>query len=70
MHDLTEARPVTETVTASDIYDLGHKQGVQSERIAVLQLLNNQLMLNEGDTADTIWTLAKIIDAGHHRIHA
>ncbi len=67
MNDLTEARPTTGTVTAEELVNLGYWRGRDDERADTLRLLNNHLMLTDGETADTIWTLAKIIDAKHHR---
>jgi len=67
MHDLTEARGTTETVTAQEVYDLGHGKGIDDERAKVLALLGAQeFAASSEDERDIIWMLRAIIKSGGH----
>lgn len=67
MHDLTEARPTTQTVTAEEVFALGHAKGVEDERAKVLDLLNAQdFAASSEEERDAIWVLRAIIKGGGH----
>jgi hypothetical protein len=67
LHDLTEARRTTETVTAEEVYNLGHAKGIEDERAKILDLLAAQELATTNEEAlDVIWiTRAIIKTAGH-----
>lgn len=66
MHDLTEARPTTNTVTAEEILQVGYDQGRADEREAILATINAMQVVHDPATADVLWTITRIIKAGGH----
>jgi hypothetical protein len=67
MHDLTEAKRTTETVTAEEVFNLGQVKGVEAERARVLDLLGAQdVQASSEDERDVIWMLRAIIKSGGH----
>lgn len=67
MHDLTEARRTTETVTAEEVFNIGYAKGRQDERNKVLDLLGAQeFAASTEDERDLIWIVRRIIKSGGH----
>jgi hypothetical protein len=66
MHDLTEARPTTETATADEVFAAGRKRGKDDERAAVITLLKTHALVCDPTTEEVLWTLCKVIEAGGH----
>ena len=62
MNDLTEARPVTETVTAEEIVTAARK----AERAAVCEFLMAQSFQVHPEHQDTVLVLRDVIRAGGH----
>ena len=63
MHDLTEARPAAQTVTAQEIIDAAQMR----ERMAICDFLNGQAFQFDSQHMDTIMLLRDAIKAGAHR---
>jgi hypothetical protein len=64
---MTDAQRRTETVTAEQVYDLGHAKGIEAERAKVVSLLGAQEMVAKSeDERDVIWMLRAIIKTGGH----
>ena len=67
LHDLTDTKRITETVTAQEVYDLGHAKGVDDERAKTLDLLSAQEMAaGSEEERDAIWMLRAIIKSAGH----
>jgi hypothetical protein len=67
LHDLTDTKRTTETVTAQEVYDLGHAKGVDDERAKTLDLLSAQEMAaGSEEERDAIWMLRAIIKSAGH----
>ena len=67
LHDLTEARRTAETVTAEEVFNLGHAKGIEDERNKVLDLLGAQEFASSTeDERDLIWMLRAIIKSAGH----
>jgi hypothetical protein len=66
MNDLTEARPVTEVVTADEVFAAGRTKGRDDERSAVISLLKTHAMVCDPTTEEVLWTLCQVINAGGH----
>ncbi len=67
LHDLTDTKRTTETVTAQEVYDLGHAKGVDDERAKTLDLLSAQEMAaGSEEERDAIWMLRAIIKSNGH----
>ena len=61
MHDTTN------TVTAEEVFNVGHAKGIEDERAKVLDLLAAQEMTANGEEAlDVIWITRAIIKTGGH----
>jgi hypothetical protein len=61
MHDTTN------TVTAEEVFEVGHAKGIEDERAKVLDLLAAQEMNANGEEAlDIIWITRAIIKTGGH----
>jgi hypothetical protein len=57
----------TNTVTAEEVYNVGHAKGIEDERAKVLDLLAAQEMTANGEEAlDVIWITRAIIKTGGH----
>jgi hypothetical protein len=64
LHDLTEARPVTETVTAEQVFDAGRNK----EREAVVAFINRETQGMDEDTRFMVQGIVGAIKAGGHRV--
>jgi hypothetical protein len=61
MHDTTN------TVTAEEVFEVGHAKGIEDERAKVLDLLAAQEMTaNSEEALDIIWITRAIIKTGGH----
>lgn len=64
MQDLTEARPVTETVTAQHVFNLGRDK----ERHAIVQFINRESAGVDEETRYVLQGIVGAIRAGGHRV--
>ena len=62
--DLTEARPVTETATAPQIFEAGRDK----EREAVVAFINRETQGMDEDTRFMVQGIVGAIKAGGHRV--
>jgi hypothetical protein len=64
LNDLTEARPVTETVTAEQVFQAGRDK----EREAVVAFINRETAGMDEDTRFMVQGIVGAIKAGGHRL--
>lgn len=66
MNDLTDARPMTEVITADEVFAAGRTRGSEEERAAIVVLLKTHALVCDPTTEEVLWTLCAVIKAGGH----